>query len=120
MARMLAIWNSGDAEGLDRMMNEGLQNNPEARRILLGSRNEKWAEWIDDRMGRPGTVFMAVGAGHLTGTDSVQVFLQQRGISSARVPSGGGAGGVGAGSTNVRYPPCRGNVQDRCTQRGGS
>jgi len=31
-------------------------------------------------------VFMAVGAGHLVGPDSVQTFLKQRGIGWERVP----------------------------------
>jgi hypothetical protein len=124
LPRMLTVWNSGDAEGLDRVMNEGLGDNPELRRTLLGARNEKWAEWIDERMDRPGTVFMAVGAGHLSGDDSVQSFLRKRGIQSARVPAAGGGtaaggaagGGAAGGST---YPVCRSRTQDRCIQRGG-
>lgn len=87
LPRMLAVWNSGDAEGMDRLLNEGLQEMPELRRIMLGARNEKWAEWIDQRLDRPGTVFMAVGAGHLVGHDSVQSFLRRRNIQSARVPA---------------------------------
>jgi hypothetical protein len=114
LPRMLAVWNSGDAEGLDRVMNEGLGDNPELRRVLLGARNEKWAEWIDQRMDRPGTVFMAVGAGHLTGHDSVQSFLRKRGIQSSRVPSAGGGT-----APRSAYPVCRSRTQDRCIQRGG-
>ena len=37
------------------------------------------------RMQTPGTVFVAVGAGHLAGKDSVLVQLADRGIYSARV-----------------------------------
>jgi uncharacterized protein YbaP (TraB family) len=114
LPRMLAVWNSGDAEGLDRVLNEGLGDKPELRRTLLGARNEKWAEWIDQRMDRPGTVFMAVGAGHLVGNDSVQTFLQKRGIQSARVP----AAGARSGATGT-YPVCRSRAQDRCIQRRG-
>lgn len=86
MSRMVAVWNAGDADGIERMMNEGLRENPEMRRALLETRNRAWVEWIDQRMDRPGIVFMAVGAGHLTGPDSVQVFLRQKGIGSERVP----------------------------------
>ena len=32
---------------------------------LLYNRNANWAEWIDTRLDTPGTVFVAVGAGHL-------------------------------------------------------
>jgi uncharacterized protein YbaP (TraB family) len=126
LPRMLTVWNSGDAEGLDAVMNEGLGDDPELRRVLLGARNEKWAEWIDQRMDRPGTVFMAVGAGHLVGSDSVQNFLRQRGIQSSRVPAAGGRNAstrstgtrTGAGMPGA-YPVCRSRTQDRCVQRGG-
>lgn len=87
LPRMLAVWNAGDAEGMDRIINEGMTENPGLRRILLGARNERWAQWIDDRLDRPGTVFMAVGAGHLVGSDSVQSFLARRNINSQRVPN---------------------------------
>ena len=35
----------------------------------------------------PGTVFIAVGAAHLAGPDSVQAQLQKLGVSSTRVPA---------------------------------
>ena len=37
------------------------------------------------RLDRPGTVFVAVGAGHLVGSDSLQVQLSTLGIKSARI-----------------------------------
>jgi uncharacterized protein YbaP (TraB family) len=86
LSQMLAVWNSGDAAGMERLMNEGMREDPALRRALLENRNRAWSEWIDQRLDRPGVVFMAVGAGHLVGHDSVQVFLKQRGIDSARVP----------------------------------
>jgi hypothetical protein len=120
LPRMLTVWNKGDAAGLDAVMNEGLGDNPALRRTLLGARNEKWAEWIDERMGRPGTVFMAVGAGHLVGSDSVQSFLRKRGIRSSRVPAAGGrSAGVRNSAGGNTYPVCRSRTQDRCIQRGG-
>ena len=87
LPRMIAVWRTGDSEGIDRLMNEGMSGNPELRRTLLGARNERWAEWIDERMDRPGVVFMAVGAGHLSGSDSVQSFLARRNIRTERVPN---------------------------------
>jgi uncharacterized protein YbaP (TraB family) len=86
LPRMLRAWNAGDTEGMEQVMNEGMKDQPELRRALLENRNKLWAEWIDQRLDRPGTVFMAVGAGHLVGSDSVQTFLAQRNIQSARVP----------------------------------
>lgn len=123
LPRMLRVWNSGDAEGLDAVMNEGFKDNPQMRRIMLGARNEKWAEWIANRLNRPGTVFMAVGAGHLVGNDSVQTFLARRNIRSQRVPGSGGptaastGTGTGTGRAAGNYPPCRSRSDDRCIQR---
>ena len=48
-------------------------------------RNANWAEWIDTRLDTPGTVFVAVGAGHLAGTKSVQDYLAAKDIAVTRV-----------------------------------
>lgn len=82
---MVERWAEGDADGLAVMMNEDLTD-PVLADTLLYSRNENWAEWIEDRLdSTPGTVFMAVGAGHLAGKQSVQDYLVERGIQSERV-----------------------------------
>ena len=52
---------------------------------LLTDRNTRWAKWIDGRLKQPGTVFVAVGAGHLAGRDSVQAQLRKRGIKARRL-----------------------------------
>ena len=82
--RMVAEWAEGDAVELANIMNEGMTD-PAVADALLYSRNANWAEWIDTRLDAPGTVFIAVGAGHLAGTKSVQDYLAQKGIAVARV-----------------------------------
>jgi uncharacterized protein YbaP (TraB family) len=82
--RMVAEWAKGDADKLAEVMNEGMSD-PAVAEALLYSRNANWAEWIDTRMDEPGTVFIAVGAGHLAGTKSVQDYLAEKGITVARV-----------------------------------
>jgi uncharacterized protein YbaP (TraB family) len=52
---------------------------------MLAKRNATWAKWIENRLKSPGTVFVAVGAGHLAGRDSVQDYLAKTGIKTARV-----------------------------------
>ena len=84
MDLMVAEWLEGDADDLAELMNQGLTD-PALAHALLYSRNEKWAEWIDARMDEPGTVFVAVGAGHLAGEKSVQDYLEARGFSVARI-----------------------------------
>jgi uncharacterized protein YbaP (TraB family) len=82
--RMVAEWAKGDADALAAVMNEGMTD-PAVAEALLYSRNANWAEWIDTRLDTPGTVFIAVGAGHLAGPKSVQDLLAQKGITASRV-----------------------------------
>lgn len=82
--RMVAEWSEGDADQLAEVMNEGMDD-PKVAEALLYSRNANWAEWIDTRLDQPGTVFIAVGAGHLAGAKSVQDILSQKGIKVTRV-----------------------------------
>ena len=84
-ARMTKAWNDGDAEGLAAMMNEMQSQSPAMHQLLLTGRNATWAKWIENRMKTPGTVFIAVGAGHLAGKDSVQDYLAKQNIKTARV-----------------------------------
>jgi uncharacterized protein YbaP (TraB family) len=82
--RMVAEWAEGDADELAAIMNEGMTD-PAVADALLYSRNANWAEWIDARMDKPGSVFIAVGAGHLAGAKSVQDYLAAKGITVSRV-----------------------------------
>ena len=86
---MLSAWSTGDAERLGALTAAEAEQGAEARalhRVIFTERNAAWAGWIQQRLARPGTVFIAVGAGHLTGGDSVQAALRTRGVQSARVP----------------------------------
>jgi len=82
--KMVAEWLEGDADALAALMNEGLTD-PKVADALLYSRNRNWAQWIDTRLETPGTVFVAVGAGHLAGKESVQDALSALGIETVRV-----------------------------------
>ena len=82
---MVREWSKGDPVALAKLLNEDLDRNPELARTLLTLRNVRWANWIAQRMHQPGTVFIAVGAGHLAGRNSVQVQLAAKGIPVERV-----------------------------------
>ncbi|GAA4036509.1 TraB/GumN family protein [Sphingomonas rosea] len=84
-ARMTKAWNDGDSDGLAAMMNETENQSPAMHRLLLTGRNENWAKWIENRLKEPGTVFVAVGAGHLAGKGSVQDQLAKTGVKTERV-----------------------------------
>lgn len=83
--KMIASWSAGDPEGLGKTMNEELADSPELSKVLLADRNARWAEWIGQRLRKPGTVFVAVGAGHLAGADSVQAQLAKHKLTTTRV-----------------------------------
>lgn len=85
MAEMQASWKRGDQAVFVRMLDQLKTASPATYRMMFTERNERWADWIKARMQTPGTVFVAVGAGHLAGKDSLLVKLAQRGLPSKRV-----------------------------------
>jgi uncharacterized protein len=83
---MFDAWGKGDAAGLARMMNEDEgKDDPLLIQRLILDRNRGFAAWIRARLARPGTVFVAIGAGHLAGAGSVQDVLAHSGIRVERV-----------------------------------
>ena len=85
MAEMQSAWKQGDQGIFVRMLGQLEQSSPETYRMMFTERNARWADWIAGRMDTPGTVFVAVGAGHLAGKDSLLVRLAQLGIESSRL-----------------------------------
>ncbi len=81
---MVAEWLEGDAVELANLINVELTD-PVLYERLLTARNASWAGWIENRLEQPGTVFIAVGAGHLAGRGSVQDQLRKRGLKVKRV-----------------------------------
>jgi hypothetical protein len=75
---LVDAWSQGDLKALNTLLNEGFESYPGLYDALLKDRNANWVGWIKDRMQQPGTVFMAVGAAHLVGKDSVQAQLKKR------------------------------------------
>ncbi|PHR89691.1 MAG: TraB/GumN family protein [Leeuwenhoekiella sp.] len=82
---LLRYWKAGQPDKLAREMNESLEATPELARVLLTDRNANWAKWIKARLDQPGTIFVAVGAGHLAGKGSVQDQLDALGVRTTRV-----------------------------------
>ena len=85
MAEMQAAWKHGDQSVFVKMLGQLSQSSPDTYRMMFTERNGRWADWIRARLQTPGTVFVAVGAGHLAGKDSLLVQLAERGIPSQRV-----------------------------------
>ena len=82
---MIGAWGKGDTKAIAVTFDDELRLSPELTEVLLKRRNIAWADWIGKRMDMPGTVFVAVGAGHLAGEGSVDALLSAKGLKVARV-----------------------------------
>lgn len=84
LGQLVKYWSAGNPVKLAELMNED-EDDPEMIEALLINRNKNWAQWIKSRMDKPGTVFVAVGAGHLAGPEGVQGQLAKLGIKTTRI-----------------------------------
>lgn len=82
---MVAGWAKGDTAVLEKAMVDDMRADyPEFYKVIIIDRNQAWAVTIEEMLKGSGTVFIAVGAGHLVGPDSVQALLKKRGITAYR------------------------------------
>jgi len=83
---MVQDWAVGNVEDLeDDLIDEMKAEYPSVYDIIFTNRNENWADQIEKEMQGSGTDFIAVGAGHLVGDDSVQAILKARGFTVKRL-----------------------------------
>jgi uncharacterized protein len=82
---MLAAWAKADLPAIARTFDEELEQTPRLRERLVTARNRAWAAAIARSMAEPGTWFIAVGAGHLTGAGSVPELLGKASVKVERV-----------------------------------
>jgi uncharacterized protein YbaP (TraB family) len=79
------IWEAGDVSRLAHELNGDLKAKaPKLYRLLIVDRNTAFAKAIEQKLSTPGVSFVAVGAGHLAGPDSVQAQLAKDGIRARR------------------------------------
>lgn len=83
--RLIAAWARGDVGGIVKVMEED-GGSDVLNEALLKRRNARWTEWLAARLAdTEGTIFVAVGAAHLAGTDAVQTMLAAKGLVVERV-----------------------------------
>lgn len=83
---LVAAWAAGDQDELKRQMVDEMQTDyPDVYKLLLVDRNQDWANQLKTRLAGSGVSFVAVGAGHLAGPDSLQAQLAKLGIKAERV-----------------------------------
>jgi uncharacterized protein len=82
---MVFVWSNGDDVTLGRMLNGEMRDAfPEVYRRLIVERNRRFAARIAELLKGRGVSFVAVGAAHLAGDDSVQVDLARMGYKAER------------------------------------
>lgn len=82
MTAMDRAWARGDADTLENLLEpQWRAAGGGVREALILRRNRDWADQIEARLAGSGRVFIAVGAAHLVGEDSVVDLLRERGIA---------------------------------------
>ncbi|MCS6627415.1 TraB/GumN family protein [Roseibacterium beibuensis] len=85
--RLVEAWAAGDVEAIEALgVDQMREASDEIYQALLVRRNTNWAGQIQTMLEGSGTAFIAVGAAHLAGDDSVQEILEQRGVEVEVAP----------------------------------
>jgi len=85
--KLVFAWADGDVDTIESVGVAPMRDESELMyQAILVNRNVNWAGQIETLLEGSGTVFIAVGAAHLVGDDSVQAKLAERGIATERLP----------------------------------
>jgi len=86
MNELVRTWLAGDDRRLDALSNRPLlADNERYFDDVIVRRNENFAQALSNRLSGTGTAFVAVGAAHLVGNNSVQSFLRNYGFTPQRI-----------------------------------
>jgi len=78
-------WSDGDVRGLGTVAaNPDAPGDQAFYDALFTERNEAWVPQIEALLDEPGTIMVAVGAGHFAGPDSVITMLENKGLTVTR------------------------------------
>jgi uncharacterized protein YbaP (TraB family) len=77
---MLKAWETGDADKLDKMLNEAMQDSPAIYKRLVTDRNRNWLPKLQELGQGNKNAIVIVGAGHLVGKEGVVELLKQKGL----------------------------------------
>ena len=83
---MVANWAAGDIAAMEEMFVVEMKEDDQALYdALLTNRNANWVVQVEEMLKGKGVIFIAVGAGHLVGPESVIAMLEAKGIKPERV-----------------------------------
>jgi uncharacterized protein YbaP (TraB family) len=78
-------WFTGDVDAIARLVAKDGHDDEETYQTIFVHRNERFAARIETMLQGHDTIFVAIGAGHLAGQDSVQAQLGKKGIGARRL-----------------------------------
>ncbi len=82
---MITAWKTGDTESLAAQMSESFKDYPEIQKLLLDDRNARWVPEIEKFLAGDKPTLVIVGAGHLSGKNSVNELLEKKGWKLTRM-----------------------------------
>ena len=79
LAGMLTAWKTGDADKLDKMLNEAKVDAPAVYKRLVTDRNHRWVPQIEEFLKGDKNAIVIVGAAHLVGKEGVVQLIKDKG-----------------------------------------
>lgn len=84
----IGAWKAGDVEAFASLAFQTRREEPELEpfyTVFFDQRNDAMARKIEGYLDEGKQVFVVVGAGHLAGPNSIQTYLEQRGVTCTQV-----------------------------------
>lgn len=82
---LVSAWARGDMDRIDQIMNEDLREaSADLYQIIIVQRNQNWIPQILGILEGEGTVFVAVGSGHMPGETGIINLLREEGLEVTR------------------------------------
>jgi uncharacterized protein YbaP (TraB family) len=82
---MEATWLAGDVAGIAKLVDGVRAKGADFYDVIFTQRNRRFADRIAAMLGEKKTIFVAIGAGHYAGPDSVLAILGKMGIVAKRL-----------------------------------
>lgn len=82
---LFGFWIEGNLEAIGERVFQSYKEIPTLYDVFIKDRNENWVEQLEYLMKEGGEIFVAVGAAHLVGEDSVLKLLQKEGYRVTRI-----------------------------------
>ena len=85
LTELVQAWAVGDMDHIDRLINDDMrETSPELYERVIAQRNRNWIPQITAALDGSEDAFVAVGAGHMPGSEGIIALLEAEGLEVAR------------------------------------